>query len=103
MSLDRNLLNKLFVGNLSYSTESSDLEELFKGVGVVRSVRMVTDRETGRPKGFGFVEMDSAKLAEDAIDQLNETDFMGRRIIVSKANPPRSRDHKSDVDKFSRW
>ena len=76
---------KLFVGNLAFSTTSEDLEALFAGTGTCESATVITDRETGRSRGFGFVEMSSASEAERAISQLNGRDVGGRQINVSEA------------------
>ena len=76
---------KLYVGNLSFQTSSSDLESLFAGFGKVESATVVEDRETGRSRGFGFVEMSSQEEGEKAIAELNGTDFAGREIKVNEA------------------
>jgi RNA recognition motif-containing protein len=76
---------KLFVGNLAFSTTSADLETLFAESGTCESATVITDRETGRSRGFGFVEMSSASEAEQAIAQLNGRDIGGRQINVSEA------------------
>ncbi len=79
--------NKLFVGNLSYSTTDDDLQTLFGQVGTVSSVNVIKDRDTGRPRGFAFVEMDSQAMAEAAISSLNGKDLGGRQISVSISQP----------------
>ena len=76
---------KLFVGNLSFSTTSADLEALFAESGTCESATVVTDRESGRSRGFGFVEMSSTIEAEKAIASLNGRDIGGRQINVSEA------------------
>lgn len=76
---------KIFVGNLSFSTTSNDLEALFSEAGTCESASVVTDRETGRSRGFGFVEMSTSIEAEKAIAQLNGRDVGGRQINVSEA------------------
>ena len=78
---------KLYVGNLSFQTSSYELEELFAGFGQVESATVVEDRETGRSRGFGFVEMASAEDAEKAIAELNGKPFGGRDLKVSEAKP----------------
>lgn len=78
---------RLYVGNLAYSLKSSDLEEVFRQVGDVVSVKVVTDMETGRSKGFAFVEMASDDLGAQAIEQLNEKEIGGRALRVTEANP----------------
>jgi len=79
---------KLFVGGLSFSTSNERLRELFAGVGTVESASVVTDRDTGRSRGFGFVEMATPEEAEQAISRLNGTTFDGRTIQVEKAKAP---------------
>ena len=83
---------KLFVGNLTFSTSGADLESLFACAGTVESATVVNDRESGRSRGFGFVEMSSASEASKAIAELNGRDVGGRAINVSEAKErePRS-------------
>ena len=76
---------KLFVGNLSYQATEEDIRELFQQAGTVESVRIVTDQFTGRPKGFGFVEMATPEDADQAVKRLNGTSLDGRTIKVEKA------------------
>ena len=76
---------KLFVGNLAFSTTGADLESLFASAGTVESATVVNDRESGRSRGFGFVEMSSASEASKAIAELNGRDVGGRQINVSEA------------------
>jgi cold-inducible RNA-binding protein len=78
---------KIFVGNLSFSTTSADLESLFSEAGTCESASVVTDRETGRSRGFGFVEMSTSTEAVKAIEGLNGRDVGGRQINVSEAKP----------------
>jgi cold-inducible RNA-binding protein len=78
---------KLYVGNLSYQTSTSNLEDLFSQVGRVESATLVTDRDTGRSRGFGFVEMSSREEGEKAIQQLNGTEVDGRSLTVNEARP----------------
>jgi len=84
--------SKLYVGNLSYETTSSDLEQLCSGHGTVQSAQIISDRETGRSKGFGFVEMGSDREAQAAISALNGHEMGGRALTVNEAKPrePRS-------------
>ena len=81
------MANKLFVGNLPYSSTSESLQELFAGIGEVLSASVVTDRDTGRSKGFGFVEMATDELAQAAIKQLDGSELDGRSITVNEARP----------------
>ena len=76
---------KLFVGNLSFDTTTADLEALFAQVGTCESAAVITDRATGRSRGFGFVEMGSASAAQKAIAALNGRELQGRTINVSEA------------------
>ena len=76
---------KLFIGNLSFQATEEDLRELFQQAGTVESVRIVTDQFTGRPRGFGFVEMGSSEDANGAIRDLNGHDFGGRALTVNEA------------------
>lgn len=79
--------NKLFVGNISWDATDEDLKNLFAAHGEVTSARIVTDKATGRSRGFGFVEMASDDQAQAAIGALDGTDFMGRPISVNVAKP----------------
>ncbi len=83
---------KLYVGNLSFNTSNSDLEELFASIGTVESASVVEDRETGRSRGFGFVEMSSKEEGERAIEELDGKEVDGRELKVNEAKPrePRS-------------
>ncbi|NJN99876.1 MAG: RNA-binding protein, partial [Anaerolineales bacterium] len=85
------MTKKLYVGNLSYSTTEDDLHKLFTQVGPVVSVALITDRMTGQSKGFGFVEMETEKAAQDAIQRLNSQELNQRSITVSEARPPKDR------------
>jgi cold-inducible RNA-binding protein len=76
---------KLYVGNLAFAVTSADLESLFAQAGTCESASVITDRATGRSRGFGFVEMSSAGEAEKAIAELNGRDLQGRQISVSEA------------------
>ena len=78
-------MTNIFVGNLPFSTDSSELEELFAGFGSVSRAQVITDRDTGRSRGFGFVEMDSDDEAQNAIESLNGSDLEGRQLKVNVA------------------
>jgi RNA recognition motif-containing protein len=82
---------KLYCGNLSYSVSSSDLEQLFSQFGSVESAQVITDRDSGRSKGFGFVEMATDAEAQAAINGLNETEHDGRPLTVNEAKPRENR------------
>ena len=78
---------QIYVGNMSYGTTEESLRDLFAGYGEVESVKIITDRETGRAKGFGFVAMDNDNEAQKAIDALNEKEFEGRTLRVNESKP----------------
>ncbi len=80
---------RLYVGNLPYSVTELDLRELFSGLGTVTDAKIITDRETGRPRGFGFVEMASDDEARKAIEELNGRDVQGRQVAVKEAEDRR--------------
>jgi RNA recognition motif-containing protein len=82
---------KLYVGNLSFSTTEQDLEEQFGEFGQVNSASLITDRETGRSRGFGFVELDSKEAAQAAIQNLNGKEVDGRALTVNEAKPREDR------------
>jgi RNA recognition motif-containing protein len=82
---------KLYVGNLSFQTSSYELEELFGSIGTVESASVVEDRETGRSRGFGFVEMASKEDGEKAIEEFNGKEVNGREIKVNEAKPREDR------------
>jgi RNA recognition motif-containing protein len=83
--------SKLYVGNLSYNTTGSDLEQLFGQHGTVQSAEVIADRETGRSKGFGFVQMGSDDEAQAAIAALNGQQHDGRNLTVNEAKPKENR------------
>jgi RNA recognition motif-containing protein len=82
---------KLYVGNLSYQVDSSELEQLFGAHGQVVSAQIINDRDTGRSKGFGFVEMSSDQEAQAAITALNGQEHQGRALTVNEARPREER------------
>ena len=85
---------KLFVGSLPFATTSDQLREMFAKVGQVVEANVVTDKMTGRSRGFGFVEMASDEDAKKAISQLNGSEVDGRKIFVSEARPQAPRDNQ---------
>jgi len=82
---------KLYVGNLTYETTDNDLQNLFAPFGTVQSAQVIMDRDTGRSKGFGFVEMNSGDEAQAAISALNEKETNGRKLTVNEAKPREDR------------
>jgi len=82
---------KLYVGNLSFNTTEENLQKLFSEVGSVESASMVTDRDTGRSRGFGFVEMSSKSEGEAAIARFNGSELDGRSLTVNEAKPRENR------------
>lgn len=84
--------NKLYVGGLPYSTTEGQLAELFSAHGTVESTRVITDRVTGRSRGFGFVEMSTEAEAQDAMESLNGTTYEGRTLTVNEARPRENRE-----------
>ena len=85
------MATRLFVGSLSWNTSDDQLKDFFSEAGSVVSAKVVTDRETNRSKGFGFVEMSSDQEAKDAIAKLNGKELDGRALIVSEARPRENR------------
>lgn len=81
----------IYVGNLPFSTTDDSLRELFEQFGTVDSSSVISDRETGRSRGFGFVEMPNDDEAQTAIDELNDSDFEGRTLTVNEARPREER------------
>src|SRR5437763_15276170 len=82
---------KLYVGNLAFQTSSDDLQQLFAQAGTVESASVVEDRETGRSRGFGFVEMSSKEEGQKAIEQFNGKEVNGRNLNVNEAKPRENR------------
>ena len=80
-------MKRLYVGNLNFNTSEDGLRDAFGAFGSVSSVHLVTDRDTGQPRGFGFIEMDDANAAQGAIDGLNGTQLDGRTLTVNEARP----------------
>lgn len=80
-------MTNIYVGNLPYTASTDDLRGLFEEYGSVRFARVITDRDTGRSKGFGFVEMNDDDAASNAIGALNGSDYMGRPLRVNESRP----------------
>lgn len=93
---------KLYVGNLTYEVNNASLEELFAPFGTVRSAEVIQDRDTGRSKGFGFVEMADDNAAHAAIQGLNEKEHDGRKLTVNEAKPREERSSGGARGSYSR-
>jgi RNA recognition motif-containing protein len=87
LRIEENMGKKLYVGNLPFSANDDSLMDMFQQVGHVESAKVITDRDTGRSKGFGFVEMSTDQEAEQAIAKFNGADFEGRSLTVNEARP----------------
>lgn len=94
------MASKLFIGSLAWATTDDSLRDFFASAGTVVSANVITDRETGRSKGFGFVEMSSDEEAKAAIDQLNGKDLDGRAIVVNEARPREERPRPSGDNRY---
>ena len=90
------MATKLYVGNLSFRTTSEELKEAFSAAGTVESASVIEDRETGRSRGFAFVEMSTPEEAAAAIEQFNGKDFGGRNLTVNEARPRADRGGRSN-------
>ena len=77
----------IYVGNLSYRVKEADLQQVMEDYGTVTSCKVIMDRETGKSKGFGFVEMPDDEAAKKAIAELNEAEYEGRQIVIKEARP----------------
>jgi RNA recognition motif-containing protein len=97
------MAKNLYVGNLSYSMTEDKLQTLFAECGPVESAKVITDRYTGRSRGFGFVEMATEDGAKEAIDSLNGKEVDGRQLRVAEAKPRQDRDQRRAPDRRSRW
>ncbi|MFO1519019.1 MAG: RNA-binding protein [bacterium] len=86
------MAKKLYVGSLPYSTTETQLRELFEPFGTIESVRLISDKFTGKSKGFGFVEMESDEAAEQAIAGVNGKELDGRTLVVNEARPEQPRE-----------
>lgn len=85
-------MKKLYVGNLPYTTTDDELKDFFSKVGMVLSAKVITDRDSGRSKGFGFVEMENDAEADKAVAEYNGKDMGGRNLVVNEARPMQPRD-----------
>jgi len=92
----------IFIGSLAYTATESELRELFEGHGEVTSAKIITDRETGRSKGFGFVEMADKAEGQNAIEALNGQELSGRAIVANEARPREERPKRDFGDRDNR-
>lgn len=97
------MTKKLYVGGLSYDTSDNSLETLFTQYGAVDSARVITDRDSGASKGFGFVEMGNDSEANSAMTALNGTNFEGRTITVNEARPQVDRNQRGNRGGYNRY
>ncbi len=86
------MATNLFVGNLPYTVDSAKLEQLFAQAGTVASAKVISDKYSGRSRGFGFVEMSTDEEAKKAIEMFNGKDVEGRQLVVNEARPPKPRE-----------
>lgn len=93
----------IYVGNLSHQASEAQLNELFATYGEVKSAKIIMDHYTGQPKGFGFVEMQEKSSSDKAIQELNETDFMGRNLVVNEARPRTNNSQRDNGGYNSRY
>ena len=91
---------QIYVGNMSYETTQENLESLFAQYGSVDSVKIITDRETGRAKGFGFITMNDDSSAQNAIAELNGKEFDGRTLKVNEAKPKEYKPRRGFNDRY---
>lgn len=96
------MAKKLYVGGLSYDTTESTLKDKFAEAGTVETATIITDRQSGRPKGFGFVEMSSDEEAQKAIEMWNGKELDGRTLTVNEARPMESRPQQGGFDRGGR-
>lgn len=90
-------MTNIYVGNLDYGVSNEDLQELFEEFGSVVSARVITDRDTKRSKGFGFVEMENEDEAREAIDELDGAEYEGRTLKVNVARPKENRNPRKEA------
>lgn len=92
----------IFLGNLNYNVDEDDIQGIFEEYGAVKSVKIITDKETGKSKGFGFVEMFDDEAAKKAIGELHEGELEGRNIIVNEARPRPKKNFRSNGNNNNR-
>ena len=91
---------QIYVGNMSYNTSEDNLRELFGQYGEVSSVKIITDRETGRAKGFGFITMDTDSEAKEAIEALHQKEYDGRTLTINEAKPREERPRREFNNRY---
>ena len=91
---------QIYVGNMSYNTSEDNLKELFGQYGEVSSVKIITDRETGRAKGFGFITMDTDSEAKEAIEALHQKEYDGRTLTINEAKPREERPRREFNNRY---
>ena len=96
-------MKNIFVGNLSFTATEDGVRSMFEAYGTVERVSIVTDRDTGQPKGFGFVEMTNDAEAEKAISELNGTELNGRALTINEARPKTERSGGGGGRRNNRW
>jgi len=96
-------MTNIYVGNLSFDATEEDLRQAFAQYGEIASVNVIKDRETGRSRGFAFVEMPDSDQAKEAIENVNLTDIAGRRVTVNEARPKSDRPRKGGGGRRGRW
>ena len=84
-------MKKIFIGNIPFSMSESQLRETFEEFGTIESCKLITDAETSRSRGFGFIEYSSVEEAEAAIEKLNDAEVQGKKLVVNKARPQENR------------
>ncbi|MBN1356662.1 RNA-binding protein [bacterium] len=93
----------IYIGNLSFETTGEDLQKLFEGYGTVTSARVITEKQTGRSKGFGFLEMPERDEALKAIESINGTELHGRALRVNESQPKPKSDNYGGGNRRNRW
>ena len=96
-------MTNIYVGNLSFNATEEELQEAFSQYGEVTSINIIKDRETGRSRGFAFVEMPDGEQAKEAIEQVNLSEIGGRKVTVNEARPKQDRPRRGGGGRRGRW